>query len=374
MNFHKFTRLWINYLILLMMLFTSVSCHSAPTSAGLEPASSPQPSVEQTAQSQPTAEPKANCTELKVHDDGSDLIPRPIFTPSLAYDSVRQKTILYDTRSSCTWEHDGENWELIETRFSPPSNRGSQIVYDSLRKVTLLINDYPRAGEVWKYDGSNWRALSVEGSFHSISSGWLTATYIPQKQAVYVLGTCRKHCSDEGHYSGWQFDGHAWTEERIIPFGARPGEPTFMTPEIVYFEDKETIVLQTGFGGKSVGSWALDYDGVEWQIVKDDSSESGLNDLLAFFDMVYDSNRNVIILFGIFEHNELLRAETWEYDGSEWKEMLPLESPSVRYGHAMVYDQARDVVLLFGGSSVDNDNPTTFYETWEYDGITWVQR
>lgn len=228
-------------------------------------------------------EPKANCTELKVNEEESNLIPRPTFTSSsLTYDSVRQKTILYDTKASCTWEYDGEKWELIETRSSPPSNSGGEIVYDSMRKVTLLINAYPREGEVWQYDGSNWRALSVEGSFSSISSGWLTATYIPQKQATYVLGTCREYCSDEGHYSGWLFDEHTWTEERIIPFGARPGEPTFIAPEITYDENSETLILQTGFGGQTVGSWALHYDGTEWQVDADDLSGSGLNDLLLF--------------------------------------------------------------------------------------------
>ena len=252
MKFHKHAQLINIFLIFITSLSTSTACQSSPPNS--ESTSSPQSLTSPTAQLQPTARPKANCTELKVNEDESDLIPRPTFTSSsLVYDSVRQKTILYDARASCTWEYNGKKWELIETRFSPPSNSGGEIVYDSMRKVTLLINEYPREGEVWQYDGSNWRALSVEGSFNSISSGWLTATYIPQKQATYVLGTCREYCSDEGHYSGWLFDGHTWTEERIIPFGARPGEPTFMAPEIIYDENSKTLILQTGFGGKTVG-------------------------------------------------------------------------------------------------------------------------
>lgn len=79
-------------------------------------------------------------------------------------------------------------------------------------------------------------------------------------------------------------------------------------------------------------------------------------------------------MFGVFGHEGQLSAETWEYDGISWQQMNPLESPSVRVAHAMAYDQARSVVVLFGGYNPNDDDLTNFYETWEYDGITWGQR
>ena len=317
-------------------------------------------------------EPAIDCAEFATSNQKNELIPQ-IKSPTLAYDSERQKTVLFGGKINCTWEYNGNNWELIQTESSPPAESGGKLVYDSTRRTILLI-DASSPNEIWQFDGTNWHIQHLETAFYPISSGWLTATYFPQKQATYVLGACREHCSDEGHYSGWLFDGNSWIEERIIPYGAKPEEPTFMAPEIVYDEDRETIVLQTGFGGKPVGSWALDYDGTEWRIVADESLESGMNDLLLFFDMAYDSNRKVTVLFGVFEHDEQLSAETWEYGETGWKQISPLESPSVRFFHSMAYDQARGVMVLYGGTNNENENPLDFYETWEYDGTTWTQK
>lgn len=120
----------------------------------------------------------------------------------------------------------------------------------------------------------------------------------PPLLILLLLLTACQHspsiCSDEGHYAGWLFDGQGWTEERPIPYGARPGEPTFLTPEVVYDVKRETLVLLTGFGGQDVGSWAFDYDGVEWKTVVDNTSVSGINNLLGFFDLTYDFKRTLL--------------------------------------------------------------------------------
>ena len=44
--------------------------------------------------------------------------------------------------------------------------------------------------------------------------------------------------------------------------------------------------------------------------------------------------------------------------------------PSPRNGVAMAFDSQRGVTVLFGGSN----QPTTFQDTWEWDGVVWTQR
>lgn len=44
--------------------------------------------------------------------------------------------------------------------------------------------------------------------------------------------------------------------------------------------------------------------------------------------------------------------------------------PSPRLGAAMAFDSQRGVTVLFGGSN----QPTTFQDTWEWDGVVWTQR
>ena len=88
--------------------------------------------------------------------------------------------------------------------------------------------------------------------------------------------------------------------------------------------------------------------------------------------MAYDSARNVIVLFGgLDDATQLASSETWEWDGNAWTQRAPATSPSPRYGHTMTYDNARNTIVLFGGHNV---NGASNSETWEWDGNTWTQR
>ena len=85
--------------------------------------------------------------------------------------------------------------------------------------------------------------------------------------------------------------------------------------------------------------------------------------------MTYDSARGVVVLFGgcYYYYDPLgmpmvgWYGDTWEWDGTEWKEIEDLSfRPSSRDSHAMTYDSARGVSVLFGGSLY------CCGETWEY--------
>ena len=62
--------------------------------------------------------------------------------------------------------------------------------------------------------------------------------------------------------------------------------------------------------------------------------------------------------------------DTWEFDGQAWREIqLPGVVPSPRTTE-LVYDAARGVVVLHGGSGM----ASSLRDTWEYDGASWTQR
>jgi len=88
------------------------------------------------------------------------------------------------------------------------------------------------------------------------------------------------------------------------------------------------------------------------------------------FGLAYDSDRRVLVLFGgtLGERasGSHMADDTWEYDGTSWREVTPAVSPCARWNHAMAYDSARRVVVLFGGMA---DDPLG--DTWEYDGRSW---
>lgn len=64
-------------------------------------------------------------------------------------------------------------------------------------------------------------------------------------------------------------------------------------------------------------------------------------------------------------------GDTWTWDGTNWTQKSPANSPSPRYGHAMAPDPVAGESMLFGGvgySSVPSN------DTWGWDGNNWRQK
>jgi len=86
--------------------------------------------------------------------------------------------------------------------------------------------------------------------------------------------------------------------------------------------------------------------------------------------MAYDESRNRIVLFGGTSNGSLF-DDTWEWDGANWERIKPVHSPSARCCHAMAYDSARERVLLYGGW--DGGKNIFYNDVWLWDGNDWVQ-
>jgi hypothetical protein len=87
--------------------------------------------------------------------------------------------------------------------------------------------------------------------------------------------------------------------------------------------------------------------------------------------MTFDLARQRAVLFGGWSGTSKL-SHTWEYDGTSWFPMTPVDSPRGRQNHALSYDPLRQRTVLLGGYL--GGGPTGYvYDTWEYDGTTWVE-
>lgn len=87
--------------------------------------------------------------------------------------------------------------------------------------------------------------------------------------------------------------------------------------------------------------------------------------------MTYDSARNVCVLFGGGDGTFVSNNETWEWNGAFWSQRF-VPGPSPRLGHGMAYDSARGVTVLLGGFIGGGGG--TSGETWEWDGNFWTPR
>lgn len=84
--------------------------------------------------------------------------------------------------------------------------------------------------------------------------------------------------------------------------------------------------------------------------------------------MTYDTARQMTVLFGGSTTGSDYLSETWEWNGSIWTQRS-VSGPSSRYLSAMTFDISRNKAVLFGGY---HDNPVG--ETWEWDGTAWNHR
>jgi hypothetical protein len=81
--------------------------------------------------------------------------------------------------------------------------------------------------------------------------------------------------------------------------------------------------------------------------------------------MVYDSNRNAVVLFGGLSSTGQLMSDTWVWNGTFWTQM-PATGPGARFGHVAAFDPVSGETIVYGGwdGSVDG-------ETWAWNGSTW---
>lgn len=85
--------------------------------------------------------------------------------------------------------------------------------------------------------------------------------------------------------------------------------------------------------------------------------------------LAYDEARGVTVMFGGAIGSP--SAETWEWDGTTWL-LRSISGPAPRSGHALAYDSRRGVVVLFGGATNTEDGFKYVVDTWEWDGTTWT--
>jgi hypothetical protein len=146
---------------------------------------------------------------------------------------------------------------------------------------------------------------------------------------------------------------HRWTWS-LRKTESEPGY--LMIPNLTYDPHRrETVLLKP-----SADLWS--WNGARWQLLPAVTRPPSRD----FAEIAADDARGVIVLFGGSRSG--YPNDTWEYSDDGWIQTTPLHTPSPRAGHRMVFDQKRGVTVLHGG--YDGDYMS---DTWEYDGNDWHQ-
>lgn len=108
-----------------------------------------------------------------------------------------------------------------------------------------------------------------------------------------------------------------------------------------------------------------EWDGTDWAEILNGSTNSPTP--RGNFAYAYDQANNRTVMFGGINTGVYMN-DTWVYDGATWTLLTPATSPSVRADASMAYDANSGYVLLFGG----RDGAISYDETWKWDGTTWT--
>lgn len=133
-----------------------------------------------------------------------------------AWDSARGVMVLHGgevsgTRPSAsgeTWELHGSEWKKVAS--DGPPRVGGRLVYDSARKVTLLMGGQsqmhlrpaPTHTDLWAWDGSSWKLLSQTGPGpFDVES----AAFDEKRGRLVVFGSLKSGVAEL-----WEWDGAKW--------------------------------------------------------------------------------------------------------------------------------------------------------------------
>jgi Galactose oxidase, central domain len=283
--------------------------------------------------------------------------PSPRYSHAMAYDSARQRTVLFGGWTSRyirndTWEWDGRNWTLIKPTNSPSIRYAHAMAYDSARRRTVLFGGGGRNGhlaDTWEWDGKNWALIKPTNSPSGRSSHAMA--YDAARKRVVLFGGVRGGALGET----WEWDGKNWTQSKPLSSPSARWHHA-----MVYDAARQRTVLFGGHGMADTWVW----DGKNWTLIKPTNSPS----IRYSHAMAYDSARRLTVLFGgrgTGGFPEL--GDTWEWDGKNWTLMKSVSSPAPRAAHTMAYDAARQRTVLFGG--YDKAYSNILGETWEWDGV-----
>ena len=93
--------------------------------------------------------------------------------------------------------------------------------------------------------------------------------------------------------------------------------------------------------------------------------------------MATDSARNTVVLYlpncGAFPGCGVTSSQTWVWNGTAWNQAAGTQPTPARDHPNMSFDPGTGKVMLFGGLGTGGTNGILLNDTWEFDGTNWSQ-
>ncbi|HVE46138.1 MAG TPA: Calx-beta domain-containing protein [Acidimicrobiales bacterium] len=211
-------------------------------------------------------------------------------------------------------------------------------------------------------------------------SAFHVMAYHPPTQRVVMFGGYTVDGEglfpDELLQGTWTWDGSSWQRETPLT-----SPPSRQRAVMAYHARSEKLVLFSGTDGSSLSdTWT--WDGSNWHQEAPAVGPPARNGA----SMAADGSGNVVLFGGVkdvvFNGPDPENAtpampldDTWTWDGLNWIEERPAESPPPRAGAAMAYHAPTKRAVLFGGRNEERPSApfdVTYGDTWSWDGTNWA--
>lgn len=237
--------------------------------------------------------------------------------------------------------------------------------------------------ETWEWTGTRWvrktAVLESDSNFKARAGHVVVADTTRNKLFMHAgrYGqTAGQMLSD-----GYEWDGTNWATVSFV--STSPFPPARFGHAMVYDSVRQRVILFGGWdavtGDPYDDTW--EFDGTNWaQIAIPGTAGVARPYARGNHSMAYDATRQRVILFGGSTSEDVAtpgeisngRNDTWEYNPSAgtWSEKQALANPGVRNPDratrtSMVYDAARNKVLLWGGEWYNGNT----FEYWSWEGL-----
>ena len=286
---------------------------------------------------------------------------------AMAYDHDRAVVMLFGGADehqvlSDLWSWDGKEWHCVEGGGPPPRTFPS-LAYDSVGKRLILFggnrvlfgtaeDTNTFLDDMWTWNGQAWHEIHTATPPARAEA---SMAYDSDRQRMVLFGGYRTVNGERSRLGDtWEWNGHQWEQKSSEGPAPRNGAA------MAYDVHRKRVVL---FGGSGAPSETWEWDGQTWERIYTAQTEGRFNSAMA-----YDAGRQTLVRFGGWTREGRV-GDTWCYEGTQWTR-LTRDGPDGRNHTSMAYDSQREVIVLFGG----HDGDRVFGDTWEWNGRAWSQR
>jgi hypothetical protein len=254
------------------------------------------------------------------------ILPPQRSQPGMVFDVAAGRAILYGGHGSSatpqpslddTWAFDGTNWTLLQPAATPGGRAKFGMAYDLGRMRTVLYGGTPNvfqptlAADTWEFDGATWTQVASPGTSTAGARERMAMCYMTSRQRTVLFGGQDTTLVAPTYDDTWTWDGVQWTQVQV----AGPHPAARVDAQLADDPLRGVVVLCGGMDPVSMtifnDTW--EFDGTSWR-----ETGARLSPPRSAFGMAFDLQRGRIVLFGGRTASLELRDDTWEY-GASWR-------------------------------------------------------